>query len=383
VLSRPDFKLNDSDTFHSAKIVLQSIKSIIQFHTSYLCGNPVSITGDNNIVAMLQSVYKKGFYSKHDMEIVQNLVKFGNSYEYVYKENGVVKSKILNNDCVYPIYENGEYVGLLEKWNINPLTDDTYIREYLPKTVSEYKNGILTRTYRNSSGLPIHYRTVDRDNTDIFGVGIVKDLILIQDQIEELLSKVSDAVVNLSTNPVGVLSGNRLQQDETINSDITGAVMNIDSDGKFSYATANLDYQSIKLLLDNLINQFWTIAAVPSSLFGQNNIANISSVSLEMLYNNSDAYAKLLGISMQDGFMQRLEYISKLINMDVTGVTISFNLNRPTDNSAMVDSLINLYNNNLISRESAIRQSPYSIDVNREMKQIEADKQSDVVNTTK
>jgi hypothetical protein len=69
--------------------------------------------------------------------------------------------------------------------------------------------------------------------------------------------------------------------------------------------------------------------------------------------------------------------------MDVTGVTISFNLNRPTDNSAMVDSLINLYNNNLISRESAIRQSPYSIDVNREMKQIEADKQSDVVNTTK
>ena len=87
---------------------------------------------------------------------------------------------------------------------------------------------------------------------------------------------------------------------------------------------------------------------------------------------------------MKKGIMQRNEYISKMIGLDVTGVTVNFNLNRPVDNSTMVESIINLYNANLISKESAIRQSPYSVDVTREMELIDKDKNdTSVINNNK
>lgn len=384
VLSRPDFDIASDRTFHTAKIVLQSIKPIIRFHSAYLCGNPVSLTGNADQSKLMQSIYDAGFYSETDLKNVINLIKFGNSYEYVYMENGQVKSKVLNNDLCYPIYENGQMTGLVEKWNVNLTNDDEYTREYTQNTVKEYKNGVLQHTYRNTSGLPIHYVTLEKDRTDIFGCGLVSDLILIQDQIEELLSKVLDSVVNLSTNPIGVIKGNRLQPTDSINTDVTGAVMNLDSDSDFKYATADLDINSIKMLIDQLCNQFWQIACVPSALYGQSNVSNVSSISLEMLFNNTDAYAKLLSFSMKKGIMQRNEYISKMIGLDVTGVTVNFNLNRPVDNSTMVDSIINLYNANLISKESAIRQSPYSVDVTREMELIDKDKNdTSVINNNK
>lgn len=142
ILSREDFKFN-GNIFHTAKIVLQSIKSVIDFHASYICGNPVSITGDENVVKMLQSVYKKGFFSKADYEIAKNLIKYGNAYEYLYRQNGVIKSKIINNTDSFAIYENGEYTRFIERWCYNPLTDDYCEREYTPTQVREYENDVL------------------------------------------------------------------------------------------------------------------------------------------------------------------------------------------------------------------------------------------------
>ena len=45
VLSRPNFEFKEK-TFETAKIILQTLKSIIKFHVSYICGNPVSLSGD-------------------------------------------------------------------------------------------------------------------------------------------------------------------------------------------------------------------------------------------------------------------------------------------------------------------------------------------------
>lgn len=370
VLSRKDFDFN-GNTFHTAKIVLQSIKPIIDFHSAYLLGSPVSITGEEAIIKLVQSVYRKGFFSKSDYEIAKNLVTYGNAYEYIYRQGGAIKSKVINNTDSYAIYENGEYTRFIERWCYNPVTDYLMEREYTNNQVREYENGVLKNTFNNPSGLPIHYVSGDMDRTNIYGMGIVTALIPIMNQIEELLSKMSDSVTTLSMNPMGVVSGQRL--DESVDSDITGAVLNLDDGGTFNWATANLDYNSIKLILDSLINQFYTIASVPSAMYGNGNIANISETSLELLFNNSDSYAKRLSFCLLNGFYTRLQYISKMLDIDVTEVNIGFNYNKPVDNKSMMEAMRSQYEMGAISKESVIRNSPYTSDVKREMELIDND----------
>lgn len=365
VLNRSDFDFNGK-TFETAKVVLQSIKSVIDFHTSYILGNPVSITGDKEITKMVQSVYKKGFLVKSDYEIVKNIYTYGNAYEYIYKEKGKIKSKIIPNTDGYPIYENGEYVSFYEKYCYNPINDDVLEREYTEHEVKEYENGVLKATYNNVSGLPIHYTSGNLDRTNIFGVGIVSDLIRVMNEIEQLLSKMMDAVTTLSMNPIGVTSGQRL--DESVSTDMVGAVINLDDGGTFEWATANLDFQSIKIILDNLIQQYYTIASVPSALYGQGNIANVSETSLELLFNNSDSLAKRVSFELLEGFNIRLEYVSKLLGVDITDVNIQFNYNRPVDNKSMLEAMKIQSDMGAISVETVIANSPYTENVENELK---------------
>lgn len=366
VLARKDYKFNGKE-FHTAKIVLQSIKQIVAFHSSYICGKPVSVDGSK----MISEVYKKGFYSKTDYQLVQNLVTYGNAYEYVYRDNdGTVKSKVIPNVDAYPLYKNGQYVGFIERYCYNTLDDYQLEREYTTDYVKEYENGILKRTYRNSSkSLPIHYTTGDYDKTGVFGIGIVAQLIPIMNEIEQILSKMSDSVTNLSMNPISTISGQRL--DESVNSDVVGANINLEEGAEFKWQTANLDYNSIKLLLDELIQQFYQVACVPSALFGQGNIANVSETSLELLFNNSDSYAKQLSFGLLEGFYKRLDIIGNMLDVPVNDIDITFNYNRPTDNTAMINAMYNQYAMGAISKKTVIKNSPYTENVERELQEID------------
>lgn len=364
VLSREDFTFN-GETFHTAKVILQSIKPVIDFHSSYICGNPVSITGDKEIAKLVQSVYRKGFIHKSDYVIAKNLVTYGNAYEYLYKENGKIKSKIIPNTDSYPYYENGEYVKFVERYCYNPVTDYVLEREYYEDKVIEYENGIEKALYNNTSGLPIHYTSGNFDRTNIFGIGLVSDLIPIMNQIEEQLSKMSDAVTTLSMNPIGVISGQRL--DESVDSAVTGAVINLDDGGTFNWATANLDYNSIKIILDNLIQQYYVIAQVPSALYGQGNIANVSETSLSMLYNQTDSLAKRISFGLLEGFQTRLEYISSMLGIDVSSIDIQFNYNRPSDIKSNMDAMKEQFDMGAISTETVIKNSPFTQNVDKEI----------------
>ena len=76
--------------YEPRKIVLQYSKTILNFQTSYLLKNPVSLTGNEDIVAEFKKVYKKGKYNKIDFDILDSIVKYGNAYEYIYVEDGVI-----------------------------------------------------------------------------------------------------------------------------------------------------------------------------------------------------------------------------------------------------------------------------------------------------
>ena len=117
ILSRPNFEFKEK-TFETAKIILQTLRRIVKFHTGYICSNPVSITGEKELVSYLNKIYKKGNYSKIDMEVAKDLITYGDAFEYVYlDENDNIKSKIIKNRDSYPIYNgNGAYTNFVESW---------------------------------------------------------------------------------------------------------------------------------------------------------------------------------------------------------------------------------------------------------------------------
>lgn len=376
VLQLPSFEFKEH-TFEPTKLILQTLKSIIKFHSSYIVGTPVSITGDKEFVSFLNTIYKKGGYQKTDLELAKDLITYGDTFEYVYLDDkGNIRSKIIRNKDSYPIYNGmGEYISFVEYWKDEDTRKDHYI-VYYPDMVEIYEGNKLIDTKANLTGLPIWYSSMDKSKYDKFGDPFPLDLIGVMDTIEILLSKLDSAVNTLSLNPLGVVSGQRI--DSSIPTNIVGAVMNLEDGSKFEWANAQMDRESIKLELDYVIQQFYAIACVPASIMGQSNVANVSETSITMLYQQTDNFARQYIASLTEGFSQRLEYIRKLMEYNSQSVsdevfdTINFvfNVSRPVDNAADMENMQIQYNCGAISRQTIIDRSPYTTDTALELKRI-------------
>lgn len=388
VLQLPSFEFKEH-TFEPTKLILQTLKSIIKFHSSYIVGTPVSITGDKEFVSFLNTIYKKGGYQKTDLELAKDLITYGDTFEYVYLDDkGNIRSKIIRNKDSYPIYNGmGEYISFVEYWKDEDTRKDHYI-VYYPDMVEIYEGNKLIDTKANLTGLPIWYSSMDKSKYDKFGDPFPLDLIGVMDTIEILLSKLDSAVNTLSLNPLGVVSGQRI--DSSIPTNIVGAVMNLEDGSKFEWANAQMDRESIKLELDYVIQQFYAIACVPASIMGQSNVANVSETSITMLYQQTDNFARQYIASLTEGFSQRLEYIRKLMEYNSQSVsdevfdTINFvfNVSRPVDNAADMENMQIQYNCGAISRQTIIDRSPYTTDTALELKRI-ADEGNQSEETTK
>lgn len=377
VLQIPSFEFK-GHTFEPTRLVLQTLRSIIKFHSSYICGSPVSITGDKEFVSILNTIYKKGGYTKTDLEIAKDLITYGDTFEYVYMdENDNIKSKIIRNKDSYPLYDSfGNYTHFVEHWKDEDTRAEHYI-VYYPGKVEIYEGNKLIDTKNNLTGLPIWYSSMDKSTYDKFGDPFPLDLMGIMDTIEALLSKLDTAVQTMSLSPIGVVSGQRF--DSSMPTNIVGAVMNLEDSGTFNWANAQMDRESIKLELDYVIQQFYAIACVPASCLGQSNVANVSETSITMLYQQCDNFARQYIASMKEGFEKRLEYIRKLMEYNGQTVTdevfdsvnFSFNVARPVDNAADMENMQIQYNCGAISKQTIIDRSPYTTDTALELKRIE------------
>lgn len=380
VLSRPNFEFKEK-TFETAKIILQTLKSIIKFHVSYICGHPVSITGDKEFVSYLNKIYKKGNYNKVDLAVTKDLITYGDAFEYLYlDENDNIQSKVIRNKDSYPIYDSmGKYYSFVEYWKDEETRADHYV-VYYPDKVEIYENNRLVDTKVNLTGLPIWYSSMDKSKYDKFGDPVILDLIPLIDAIENLLSKLDDAVTTLSLNPLGIVTGQRV--DSSIPNNIAGAVLNLEDGADFKYANAQMDRNSIKLELDYIIQQFYACACVPSSILGQSNVANVSETSITMLYQQTDNVARQYIASLLEGFYIRLAYIRKLLelkNIPISdevfdSVNIMFNVNRPVDNKSDMENMKMQYECGAMSRQTIIDRSPYTQNTALELERIESEK---------
>lgn len=221
---------------------------------------------------------------------------------------------------------------------------------------------------------------MDKSRYDKFGDPFILDLIPLMDTIENLLSKLDDAVTTLSLNPLGVVSGQRI--DSSIPNNIVGTVLNLEDGSDFKYASADMDRDSIKLELDYIIQQFYACACVPSSILGQSNVSNVSETSITMLYQQTDNFCKQYIASMQEGFAKRLEYMRKLLEIKGIAITdevfdsisVSFNVNRPVDNKSDMENMKMQHECGAVSKQTIIDRSPYITDTSLEMERIEAER---------
>ena len=378
VLQRPNFNFKDKE-FQTAKIILQTVKTIINFHTSYTVGNPISFTGDKELVELIERVYRKGQFTKQDYEITTQLLKYGNAWEYIYLQDNKIKSKVFINDECYPCYDDkGNYYAFIEYWRDKD-SGAEYHTIYYPDKVESYVDNKLADTHKNLTGLPIHYKSMVPSAYTQFGEPFINDLIPIIDQVENLLSKLDDAVTTLSLNPMGVLTGISTV-DEMIDSNMVGACVQL-AEGDFKYATVTMDHANIKQELDSLLMQFYGIACVPASVLGQSNVANVSEVSLSMLFNSTDNVARQNMFALKEGFAVRWEYMRKLLALQGTHIKdelfdtldCSFNVNRPVDTESAMKEMKMQYEMGAISRQTIIENSKHTPNTALELDRIKAE----------
>ncbi|MDL2219757.1 phage portal protein, partial [Ruminococcaceae bacterium OttesenSCG-928-O06] len=197
------------------------------------------------------------------------------------------------------------------------------------------------------------------------------------DYIEYLLSKADDAVTKNSLNPIFVSKGSPIVGTDGAD-DITGTVVNMEVDGDFYPTVTNLDSATLKLLLEDYLKQFYVIAQIPS-IGGQQNVANLSEISLKLLYASTEGKALETTKSLTDGFNQRFAYFRKLLALDgitfsdedFNSIGVTYSLRRPVDSKSAMEEMKLQRDMGAISKITIMENSQWTNDVSEEIRRIE------------
>lgn len=163
-----------------------------------------------------------------------------------------------------------------------------------------------------------------------------------------------------------------------IDSNIAGAVLNLEEGGSFKYSSATMDYSCIKYELDQLYQQYNLVACIPSSILGQNNIANVSENSMSMVYQLTENKGKENVNSLVEGFNQRFEKMRILMNLindpisdeDYDSLNVTFNISKPIDTKQNMENMKTQYDMGAISKRTIMEQSPYTTDSAQELQRL-------------
>ena len=373
VLSREDCYYKGK-VLKTRKTILNYAKTVLRFHDTFLLGKKVSLSSnDNETVNTFNDIYRLGQYETVDYQILDRVNKFGDAYEVVYIDNGVIKSKVLDSACSYPVYDElGEYLAFIEHWT-DVFTSISYWNVYYPTYVEHWSNEgadehLVSTTM--SIGLPIHYHNFSDEDYN-FGVSMLTDIKPILDELEDVMSKMGDAIYVNSLNPMNVAIGQRIES--SIPADAVGYVLNLDA-GDYKVVSASMDYNTIKLYLDNLKQMLNDISCIPSVLGSSTNIANVSSVAMQILYAmaqvNADETKKWLNI----GFRERFERFKKILSMQgisvESDVDVIYNVSMPVATTEMIANLKALQEMGAISKETIMEKSDIVSDVEVEKKRL-------------
>lgn len=136
----------------------------------------------------------------------------------------------------------------------------------------------------------------------------------------------------------------------------------------------SLDYNSIKLYLDNMKQFLNDVACMPSVLGSSTNIANISEVSMQILLMMASVYADENKKWLNIGFQKRFEMFKKILGMQGikvdSDVEVIYNVAMPVASTEMIANLKALQEMGAISRETIMEKTEYVSDVEVEKKRL-------------
>lgn len=379
VLGREDAVYKGKELI-TRKTIIQYAKTVLDFHNTYMLGKPVTLTGNEETVKTFNDIYKLGGYDTTDYMVLDRVNKFADAYEVVYIEDGVIKSKILDSADCYPVYTDlGEYVAFIEHWT-DALSSISYWNVYYPTYVENWSNeGGEEHMYDsgiNVCGLPIHYHNFSDDDY-LFGESLLDDLKPLLDELEDIYSKLGDAIYVNTLNPLPVSMGVRL--DSAVPADATGYVLNLEGGGDFKIVATQMDYENIKFYIESLKTMINEIACIPAVL-SNSEVANISEMSMKMLFHLASIRAMANEKWLVKGMQERFEKWRKLLGMlgvsaeDFIGV--EFNLNMPIDTAEMFTNLKTMRDMGAISVQSIMEQSELIKDTSIEMARIKSEEKT-------
>lgn len=359
------------------KTIINYAKTVIDFHNTYLVGKPITLTGNESTVKTFREVYKLGLYDTVDFNVIDHVNKFGDAYEVVYIDNGVIKSKILNNADCYPVYSDlGEYLAFIEYWT-DCYSSISYYNVYYPNYVERWTNeGGDMHMYDsniNVCGLPIHYHN-NNDEDDLFGQSLLDDIMPLLDELEDVYSKLGDAIYVNTLNPLPVSTGVRLES--AIPADATGYVLNMENGGDFKMVATTMDYNNIKFYIDSLRTMINEVACIPAVL-SNTEVSNISEMSMKMLFHLAGIKATTNEKWMTEGLQERFDKWRMLLGMqgiNASGeVEVVFNLSMPVDGDELYSNLEKMKAMGAISVRTIMENSELIKDADVELKRIEGE----------
>ncbi len=380
ILSRPNEQYNGKP-YKTRKIVLQLAKTLLNFETSFLLKNPVTLLSEDQItLEAFKEVYEKARYNSIDFKILDKIVKYGETYEYIFiSENGNITSRIIPAEDSYPVFdETGNMIAFIEFYTIDGIS---YYILYTENEVIRYidDDGLkLTGRYKNISGLPIQYKTINELDF-CKGRSSLEDYISIIDSLEDLISKYHDGLYKYIAG-IPILKGTGLTTKDDkgrIDPNAVGFMLQIDDTADFEIVQNKMDSASFKAVYEILMAQLLNISQTPAIAMNAVEISNLSETSIRMMYSLASVKARLNEDALVDGFIQRWDRIKKLLalkGIQITGdISCTFEYDIPLNATEMISNITALKQNGLISLETALSRTPYIYDVATEMQKIKSD----------
>ncbi|KZZ85639.1 phage portal protein [Bacillus sp. SJS] len=379
ILQSPSYNYNGKE-FEPRKIVLQYAKTLLNFQTSYLLQNPITLTGNERVVKEYQKVSKKGKYDRLNLQILDKVNKYGMCAEYVYMDKGVIKSKLIDPSTSFPIYDNeNNLLCFIESYVLDGVD---YHTVFTDEVVYKYSNlgGNLKSIgqYANLSGLPIVYHNLNELDTNE-GRSELEDWITILDSMEDLISKFTDSFYK-HHNPIPVAIGQQLK-GEGISSYIVGQGIQLDDGSDFKMVSNQLDYQSFQTIYKTLVQSLLDISNTPAVSMNKTDISNLSEVSIKLLFSLADIKAGMNEQYMREGLEERFEKVRKLLGYkgikfnedEYESLDCVFQYARPANDKEIIENLKSLNEMAAISLESILSHSPYTTDVQMELNKIKSE----------
>ncbi|MBB6445823.1 phage portal protein [Bacillus benzoevorans] len=379
IKNSPSYKYNGKE-FNPRKIVLSYAKTLLNFQKSFLLANNITLTGNETVVKEFQRVSRKGKYDRINLKILDKVLKYGQVAEYVYLDNGIIKSKLIDSSEGYPVYdENNILIAYIQAFMNDGIE---YYTVYEESIVSEYNNAggdmRLTGRYHNLSGLPIVYHN-DNELDDTEGRSELDDWIEILDSMEDLISKYTDSFYKFM-NPIPVAIGQQLK-GEGLPSQIIGGGVTLDDGSDFKLVSNGLDYKSFETIYKTLLQSLLDVSQTPAVSLNKTDVSNLSEVSIKLLFSLANVKASMNEEYMREGLEQRFDKIRTLLALrgttfsddDYDTLNMVFQYDTPSNNTEVIKNLKELREMGGISLESLLEKSPYTTDVVTEMERLKGE----------